>query len=358
MKNNGFGRTPRYSFGIEEEFQLFKREGLKPYPAKRFIDDDIKHELLYNQIEIKTKECKDIDQAKKELSGLHGIIIDKCRRDDVLCIAAGIVPFLKEDEVRVNSFYMDFLSDEVSARKDYVFNATHVHVSMEKPKEAVKVMHGADYFTPELIAMSANSPFLFGENTGDQSHRRALWIDIGSRQLKARQRIKGSAVVKKYGIHEYFTPIGIDYDNYEKMIDSFGVLGSWPTLTDSRPDKGTVQFRQFDQVPDLDTVLSFASIARGLSHCLINEKIDLYPYNTSELQQKIRQSCKSATSNVSIKESCKNLLQTVAEESNITAKDELKPLMKILERDTLAQEQIKAYNNGVKEFTDRFSIVR
>jgi gamma-glutamyl:cysteine ligase YbdK (ATP-grasp superfamily) len=356
MRENGFGRTPRYSFGIEEEFQLFNTEDLKPYPAKNFIDTDINHELLYNQIEIKTKECKDIDQARKDFNRLHGVIVDKCKKDNVLCIAAGIVPFLKEDDVRVNPYYLDFLSDEVSQRKDYVFNATHVHVSMEKPKEAITVMHGGDYLSPELIAISANSPLLFEKNTGNLSHRRALWIDIGRRQLKAKQRIKGNNAIRKYNIHEYFVPIGINYGNYEKMINDFGVLGSWPTLSDSRQDKGTVQFRHFDQVPDINLVLSFASLARGLSWCLINEKIELYPYSTPELQHKIRQACKYAIKDAEIKKSCKNLLQTVAEESDVTSKDELTPLMGILEHGTLAEEQIRLYNKGTKAFSDRFSI--
>jgi len=356
MVKNGFGRTPKYSIGIEEEFQLFNAENFKPYTAKKFIDNDINHELLYNQIEIKTKECKDIDQARKDLSGLHGNIVDKCKQNKVLCIAAGIVPFLKEEDIRINPHYLDFLSEEVSRKKDYVFNATHVHVSMEKPKEAVTVMHGGDYLAPELIAISANSPFLFEKNTGNLNHRRVLWLDVGRRQIKFKQRIKGNNAVRKYGIHEYFVPTGINYDEYEKMIKEFRVLGSWPTLSDSRQDKGTVQFRHFDQVPDIDLVLSFASLARGLSWCLINEKIELYPYSTPELQHKIRQACKHAIRDDEIKKSCKNLLQTVAEESDVTSKDELIPLMGILEHGTLAEEQIRLYSKGAKAFSDRFSV--
>jgi glutamate---cysteine ligase / carboxylate-amine ligase len=357
MKEDGFGRTPKYSFGIEEEFQLFNRDNLKPYPSRNLIDKDINHELLYNQIEIKTGVCKDVDQAKKDLGRLRGKIADKCRKNNVLCIASGTVPFLNEEDIRINPYYSFFLSEEVSRKKDYVFNATHVHVSMEKPNEAITVMHGGSYLSPELIALSANSPFLFGKNTGDESHRRKLWLDIGKRQLDFKQRIKANNVVEKYGIHEYFVPTGVDYDEYEKMINEFRVLGSWPIVVDSRPDKGTVHFRHFDQIPDLDVVISLASLARGLSYCLINEKKELYPYSTPELQSKIIQSSKYALKDAGIKDNCKNLLQTVSEESDITTKDELMPLVNILNHGTTAEKQIKLYNKGLKSFVEKFSIV-
>lgn len=354
-EKTGWGRTPKYSFGIEEEFQLFGIESLRPYPAKKFLDANIHPELLYNQIEIRTSECGSIDQARTELTRLHGIIVDKCKESSVLCIAAGLVPFLKEKDIRVTPSYLDFLSDEVSQKRDYVFNATHVHVSMANPKEATVVMHGGDYFAPELIAISANSPVLLERDTKNLCHRRALWLDIGRRQMKTKRRIGGNDVIRKYKIHEYFVPLGIKYDDYKDMIADFGILGSWLTLADSRLNKGTVQFRHFDQVPDINFVLSLASFVRGLSSCLINNKIEIYPYTTSELQKRIYRSIEDALRDAEIKESCEKILETIVEESGIVSKNELAPLRHTLQYGTFAEEQLRLCKDP-KLFCDRFSI--
>ncbi|MEW1810307.1 glutamate--cysteine ligase [Pseudarthrobacter phenanthrenivorans] len=51
----------------------------------------------------------------------------------------------------------------------------HIHVSVESPEEAVAVLDRMRIWLPVLIALSANSPFWHGQDTGYASYRAQVW---------------------------------------------------------------------------------------------------------------------------------------------------------------------------------------
>lgn len=60
----GFNKTPEFYFGIEEEFQLYDKEFLKPINADKILSiPNVKSELLKNMIEINAGPCRDKEDA-------------------------------------------------------------------------------------------------------------------------------------------------------------------------------------------------------------------------------------------------------------------------------------------------------
>ncbi len=56
------------------------------------------------------------------------------------------------------------------ARANLIFGL-HVHIGVEDRETAIQIMNGARYFLPHLLALSANSPFWLGMDTGLRSYR-------------------------------------------------------------------------------------------------------------------------------------------------------------------------------------------
>jgi Uncharacterized conserved protein len=76
----------------------------------------------------------------------------------------------------------------------------HVHVGVEDRETAIHIMNAARYFLPHIFALSTNSPFWVGRNTGFKSYR-----------VKVFDRFP------RTGIPDYFNSIG-EYDNYVNLL--------------------------------------------------------------------------------------------------------------------------------------------
>src|SRR5207248_4595574 len=87
--------------------------------------------------------------------------------------AAGTHPFAKwrEQEIYPDDRYRMIVEDmKMVARANLIFGL-HVHIGVEDHETAIHLMNGARYFLPHLLALSANSPFWQGMETGLKSYR-------------------------------------------------------------------------------------------------------------------------------------------------------------------------------------------
>jgi glutamate---cysteine ligase / carboxylate-amine ligase len=111
--------------------------------------------------------------AKKELTGLRQQIIALARENGLRVAAAGTHPFAdwRKQSIYPDERYDTIVEDlQVVARENLIFGL-HVHIGIKDREAAIQIMNTVRYFLPHILALSTNSPFWIGMNTGLKSYR-------------------------------------------------------------------------------------------------------------------------------------------------------------------------------------------
>jgi len=172
---------PTFTLGIEEEFQVVDPETreLRSHISEIFAEgekrlkDEIKREMHEAVIEVGTPICTDVEHARREVTRLRREIINLVRESGLRIAASGTHPISHWASVPItsNERYDQIVYDlQMVARANLIFGL-HVHVAIEDPETRIQVMNAARYFLPHVFALSVNSPFWCGQNTGWKSYR-------------------------------------------------------------------------------------------------------------------------------------------------------------------------------------------
>jgi carboxylate-amine ligase len=172
---------PTFTLGIEEEFQVVDPETrqLRSHISEMFAEgekrlkDEIKREMHEAVIEVGTPICTDVEHARREVTRLRREIINLCRESGLRIAASGTHPISHWSSVPItsNERYDQIVYDlQMVARANLIFGL-HVHVAIEDLETRIQVMNAARYFLPHVFALSTNSPFWCGQNTGWKSYR-------------------------------------------------------------------------------------------------------------------------------------------------------------------------------------------
>src|SRR6476469_1242338 len=172
---------PTFTLGIEEEFQVVDPETreLRSHISEMFAEgekrlkDEIKREMHEAVIEVGTPICTDVEHARREVTRLRREIINLCRESGLRIAASGTHPISHWSSVPItsNERYDQIVYDlQMVARANLIFGL-HVHVAIEDMETRIQVMNAARYFLPHVFALSVNSPFWCGHNTGWKSYR-------------------------------------------------------------------------------------------------------------------------------------------------------------------------------------------
>ena len=117
--------------------------------------------------------CNNIKEARKDLANLRRSIIGLARENGLRVAAAGTHPFAdwRNQEIYPDPRYETIVEDlKMVARANLIFGL-HVHVGIEDRETAIHIMNAARYFVPHILALSTNSPFWLGMDTGLKSYR-------------------------------------------------------------------------------------------------------------------------------------------------------------------------------------------
>jgi carboxylate-amine ligase len=174
-------RLPELTLGIEEEFQVIDPETreLKSHITQFFqrgeqeLKEKIQREFHQSVIEIGSKICADIKEARSEVTQTRATVCRIAREQGLRVAAAGTHPFTHWADVPTTEGerYNKILDDlQVVARANVIFGL-HVHVGLEDKDALIHVFNMARYFVPHIMALSVNSPFWCGRDTGWKSYR-------------------------------------------------------------------------------------------------------------------------------------------------------------------------------------------
>ena len=173
---------PSLSIGIEEEYQTIDPEtrDLRSHiqseilpKAKLATLDRAKPEMHQAVIEVGTKVCRDVKEAREDIRALRRQMITLASEHGMLLAAGSTHPFAdwKKQEIYPDERYKRVVEDmQLIARANLVFGL-HVHVGIEDRNTAIHIMNSMRYFLPHILALSTNSPFWMGMQTGFKSYR-------------------------------------------------------------------------------------------------------------------------------------------------------------------------------------------
>jgi carboxylate-amine ligase len=248
-----------FTLGIEEEFQLIDPEtrDLRSH-VQHLIDDEhtladqLKPELHQSVIEVGTNICRDIKEARQEVVRLRSDLAKLARRNGLTIAAAGTHPFAhwQDQEITQNPRYQEIVEDlQQVARANLIFGL-HVHVGMEDRELAIHIMNAVRYFLPHIFALSTNSPFWQGKNTGFKSYRSKVFERF-----------------PRTGIPDHFQSLS-EYEDYIKLLIKTRCIDNakkiWWDIR-MHPFFNTLEFRICDVPLRVDETIALAALIQAVT---------------------------------------------------------------------------------------------
>lgn len=174
-----------FTLGIEEEFQIIDPETreLRSHvqeilaQGKMILKEQIKSEMHQSVVELGTEICQDTGAARQQVVQLRSQLAMLAARDGLLIASAGTHPFSHwmDQLISAGERYATVVDDlQQIARANLIFGL-HVHVGIPDREEAIQLMNQARYFLPHIYALSVNSPFWLGQNTGFKAYRHNIF---------------------------------------------------------------------------------------------------------------------------------------------------------------------------------------
>ena len=173
---------PTFTLGIEEEYQTIDPESrdLRSHIATEMLEqgkiqleERVKAELHQSVIEVGTRICKNIEEAREDLYDLRRNMVRLAEENGLVLVAGATHPFAdwRSQEIYPDPRYASVVEDlQLVARSNLIFGL-HVHVGIEDKEAAIRIMNSLRYFLPHVLALSTNSPFWLGMETGYKSYR-------------------------------------------------------------------------------------------------------------------------------------------------------------------------------------------
>jgi len=250
---------PSLSIGIEEEYQTIDPQSrdlrshiaseLLP-TAKRALQESVKPEMHQAVIEVGTKVCHNIKEAREDIKQLRQQMITLAGENGLLLAAASTHPFAdwKVQEIYPDERYQRVLEDmQMIARANLVFGL-HVHIGIEDRNAAIHIMNSMRYFLPHILALSANSPFWMGMRTGFKSYRSKVFERF-----------------PRTGIPDTFANWS-DYETFVNLLVKTGCIDNGKKIWwDIRPHPffNTLEVRVCDIPMRLDETLAIAALIQA-----------------------------------------------------------------------------------------------
>lgn len=175
-------KRPPFTIGIEEEYQTIdpRTYDLRSHintelvsKGQRQMKERVKAEMHQSVIEVGTGVCANIKEAAADLMNLRRQMIALTEEQNLRLISGATHPFAdwRAQDIYPDARYLQVVEDmQIVARANLIFGL-HVHVGIDDKDLTIQLMNQIRYFLPHLLALSSNSPFWIGMNTGLKSYR-------------------------------------------------------------------------------------------------------------------------------------------------------------------------------------------
>jgi carboxylate-amine ligase len=255
-----FGQSDPFTLGVEEEYMLLDGDTFDLVQhvdtvlaamSGHELEANINEELMQSVLEIATPVCHTPAGVRAQLRQLRGTVSAVAREQGMRVGSAGTHPFslFERQRITAKDRYRALVDQlQYIARRELIFGC-HIHVAVDEPEKAIQVVNGLIVHLPELVALSASSPFWRGEPTGLRSSRHMVF-----------------AAFPRSGPPPRFH----DYAEYAQVVNQLEKTGCIQDYThiwwDIRlhPRLGTVEIRICDAVTRLEDVIAITAYCQAL----------------------------------------------------------------------------------------------
>ncbi|HMR21711.1 MAG TPA: glutamate--cysteine ligase [Micropruina sp.] len=179
------------TFGVEEELLVVERLHGQPVAAgesvvrraRRLLADDhgelpgtsVAHEFKLEQAEIGSLPCTTTDELAAQLLELRLAASAGAAESGAAVAAIGTSPLEVRPTPTDDERYLRMTSEFGLLSRQQLTCGQHVHVQIESRDRGVGVIDRLARWLPTLLALSSNSPFWQGQDTGYASFRTVMW---------------------------------------------------------------------------------------------------------------------------------------------------------------------------------------
>ena len=255
-----FGASDPFTLGVEEEYMILDAQS---FDLVQHIDtvlaavkgheleSQLNTELMQSVLEIATPVCRTAGDVHDELSRLRGYVCAIAREQGLRVGSAGTHPFslFERQRITARDRYRALVDQlQYIARRELIFGM-HIHVAIDDPDKAIRVVNGLLPHLAPLLALSASSPFWRGEATGLASSRQMIF-----------------AAFPRSGPPPRFR----DYADYAEVVGQLERTGCIADYThiwwDIRPHPrlGTIEIRVCDAVTRMEDAVAIAAYCQSL----------------------------------------------------------------------------------------------
>ena len=257
-----FDSTQDLTLAVEEEFAILdpetlsltnRFEDLKAAAQGTELEEHLVGELIASEVEVRTGRCETFAEVAARVPERRAQLAALADRLGVALCATGTHPWSPWQEQRIIDTPHYRRNDELLRYVVWRNNSfgQHLHVAIHGADRAVQVNDGLRPFLPDLLALSASSPFVEGVDTGLHSARTEIFTRMFPR----------CGVPDPYG----------DWATFEDYVLTLYRTGSITEHTQLwwsvRPHLGfpTVEIRICDGQPDTGDAIGLAALMYALT---------------------------------------------------------------------------------------------
>ena len=248
-----------FTLGIEEELQIIDPETreLRSHieqilaDGKLILKERVKPELHQSMVELATDVCSNARDARKQIVGLRTELAKFAAQNGLRIASAGTHPFSHwmDQLITVHERYSTIVQDMQQIARSCLIFGLHVHVTIPDREEGIDIMNQARYFLPHLYALSVNSPFWLGQNTGLKAYRHMIFERF-----------------PRTGIPDAFESLS-EYEDFLKLLISTNCIDNAKKIWwDVRlhPFFNTIEFRICDAQSRVDDTIALAALMQAI----------------------------------------------------------------------------------------------
>ena len=337
---HAFGRSAPFSLGIEEEYQLVSPESFELVPrfdeiASAAADERVHQELMTSVLEAATGVHDRVGDAIAEVREIRSVLADAARRENVAIASAGTHPFSRweHQEITEAPRYQQLVEGLRWVAKRVAIFGLHVHVGIDDADRAVQIASQLRNWLPELLALSSNSPYWHGRDTGLASARTQIFETMPRSGLPPRLE---------------------SFAEFEELVARGAAAGFFPEYThiwwDVRPHPklGTIELRVCDAQTRVSSVAAIAALTQCLVATLSEQPAPVHPrlLIAENKWRAVRHGLDAQLFDLTKNESCpaRDALRGLVERAapaaaRLGCEDELAEVDRVLERGSGADEQ-------------------
>jgi len=265
-------KMPHFTLGIEEEYQIIDpvtRDLRSDFSkivkgATNVLDGRVKSEMHQSVIEVGTNVCKNVKEAESELKFLRSKIAEIADKQCLLVGGAGTHPFSKwqDQTITDDARYHHIINELQDAARSNLIFGMHCHVGIENREIGLQLVNQAICFLPYIFALSVNSPFWEGRQTGFKSFRTKVFDKF-----------------PRTGLPEYFDSLTSYEDFLETLVKTNCIDNGKKIWWDLRlhPFYNTIEFRICDMSLTVKETICIASIIQAI----VAKLYQLYTQNSN-----------------------------------------------------------------------------